>query len=79
MKTIGCKGCTERSVNCHSDCEEYRIYCQRNEENKEEHKKYVRVLVYEIDQKQKAMRNKHSKNKIKHERGNNAWRSKQSE
>ena len=79
MKTIGCKECTERSVNCHSDCEEYRIYCQKNEEYKNEQKKNTRISVYEIDQKFRAMKDKHSKNKIKHERGNNAWRHIQSE
>lgn len=82
MRTIGCKDCTERSANCHSDCNEYKIYCQKNEESKKEHRNYIRVLVYEIDQKHKAMKDKrsrHSYNKIKHERGNNAWRSKQSE
>ena len=82
MKIEGCKGCTERTPVCHFDCEKYREYTEANEQRKNKEKEQTRLHIYQIDQKNRSIRNKrlHISHKLKHEGGgNNAWRQIESE
>lgn len=38
MLNCKCKDCNKRTINCHSQCEDYKDYVRRNEQIKEKRK-----------------------------------------
>ena len=56
MKTYGCKDCTERKHKCHSDCEYYKEYSEKNEIAKKERHQEEIVKIYQVDMKNKNLK-----------------------
>lgn len=69
--------CVARHPKCHVECPQYALFMEKNEKQKKDRKMEVAVRIYQVDQKNKAIKNKHSSNKKKGVE--NAWRSWQSE
>ena len=62
MRTEGCLNCDERHKKCHASCPEYKKFKEKNEKVRKDHQEYARVLIYQIDQKNRAIkeRQKHT-------------------
>ena len=57
--------CPERHPKCHADCQHYLKYKENMEREKKKRHSEVSVIVYQIDQCNKAMRDKHAKKLFK--------------
>lgn len=53
-----CYGCEKRKHKCHAECEVYKAYCEKNEQQKKERHKDEAVICYQVDQKMEYIRNK---------------------
>lgn len=51
-----CYGCKERKHKCHSTCEQYKEFIEKNEIAKKERKQEEAVKVYQVDQKNKSLK-----------------------
>jgi hypothetical protein len=60
MEKNPCHYCPERYVNCHSDCERYKAYRQRLDEQKATKHKELELMAYTVDsiQKHQAKKNR---------------------
>lgn len=50
--------CPNRSATCHADCERYRKQRERCTKAREERQKEIAVVVYQVDQKNRAIKDK---------------------
>ena len=50
--------CPDRNATCHIHCERHKKYRERNEQEKRKRMKEVAVKVYQVDQKNKAIKDK---------------------
>ena len=53
-----CYCCKERRHKCHSKCERYKEYCEKNEFAKKERHMDEAVICYQVDQKMEYIRDK---------------------
>ena len=57
--------CPERHVKCHIDCERYHEYKEGLEREKKIRQSEIAVICYQVDRKNKTLRDKHAKKLFK--------------
>lgn len=57
-------------MKCHADCEYYQQYKAKLDQERKKRHQEVAVFCYEIDQKNKALKNKHSRGMWKRRKNN---------
>ena len=70
MKYICQKDCPDRHPRCHVDCEKFAKYMAANEQNKKERHQEIAVKVYQVEQKNKHIRENRNHRKWRTERSN---------
>ena len=53
-----CYGCTERKHKCHSECDRYKAFKEKSERARKERLQEESIKIYQVDQKNKALKDK---------------------